>query len=208
MALVLHHSRAKGTDKVILLGIANHSGDGGAWPSIATLARYANVNERAAQKSVARLVASGEVARHLQAGGLGLLHDWQRPNRYDVLVACPATCDRTANHREKAVPKAPADLWKEGVSHRTPGVPEDTRGVSQKTPGGVSHRTPEPSMEPDTHTGRASVTGPREDLAICDICSLPGAQCLDRAAISGHNYKPRKRNPHLRIARLREEYSQ
>ena len=29
------------TDKLVLIGIANHDGDGGSWPSIATLAMYA-----------------------------------------------------------------------------------------------------------------------------------------------------------------------
>ena len=37
MSLVLHHSVAQPTHKLILLGIANHQGDGGAWPSIETL---------------------------------------------------------------------------------------------------------------------------------------------------------------------------
>ena len=56
IAVCLHHSRATGTDKVVLLGIANHDGDGGSWPAIATLAKYANVNERNTQKSIERLI--------------------------------------------------------------------------------------------------------------------------------------------------------
>lgn len=104
MAVVLHHSRAKGTDKLVLLGIANHAGDGGSWPYVETLARYANVSERAVQASLTKLVQLGELARHTQRGGTLDSHagrDHKRPNRYDVLLACPAWCDRTVNHRPR-----------------------------------------------------------------------------------------------------------
>lgn len=98
MALVLHHSRADGTRKLVLLGIANHDGDGGAWPAVDTLATYANTSDRAVQYALRELEANGELAVALQDGGSrGPAH--LRPNRYVVLVACPPTCDRTARHR-------------------------------------------------------------------------------------------------------------
>jgi hypothetical protein len=98
MAVVLHHSRATGTAKLVLLGIANHDGDGGAWPSVDTLAVYANASPRAVQYVLRELEANGELAVALQDGGSrGPVH--LRPNRYVVQVACPATCDRTARHR-------------------------------------------------------------------------------------------------------------
>lgn len=108
LAIVLHHSRAKGTDKLVLLGIANHSGDGGSWPAVATLARYANVAPRSVQRSLDGLVRLGELRRDLQAGGTlsSHRHTWERPNRYEVLVTCPADCDRTPQHRR--YPQAPA----------------------------------------------------------------------------------------------------
>jgi hypothetical protein len=103
MAVVLHHSRATGTDKLVLLGIANHQGDGGAWPSVATLAAYANVHERTVQRSVHKLQQLGELAVHLQRGGTLDSHrfDFQRPNRYEVLLSCPSWCDGTYSHRAR-----------------------------------------------------------------------------------------------------------
>ena len=61
MAIALHHSRSKGTAKVVLLGIANHDGDGGAYPTVATLAKYANVSRANVQKALTKLESLGEI---------------------------------------------------------------------------------------------------------------------------------------------------
>ncbi len=99
MAIALHHSKATGTAKLVLLGIANHDGDGGAWPTIDTLARYANCDRRSVQRALDRLEQLGEVRRIFQDGGDHNIADHRRPNRYQILVQCPATCDRTRHHR-------------------------------------------------------------------------------------------------------------
>jgi hypothetical protein len=99
MALALHHSNAKGTTKLVLLGIANHDGDGGAWPSVPTLALYANVDERSVQRAIDQLVGAGEVARDFQAGGLRDMADHDRPNLYRIRLSCPLNCDGTTAHR-------------------------------------------------------------------------------------------------------------
>ncbi len=99
MAIVLHHSPSSGTDKVILLGIANHDGDGGAWPSVATLAKYANVTERNVQAAIRRLESSGQLTRHIQQGGTVAMRNGQRPNQYILNIRCPENCDRTTAHR-------------------------------------------------------------------------------------------------------------
>lgn len=105
MAAVLNHSRAKGTAKLVLLGIANHAGDGGAWPTVATLARYANVTERAVQQAIGQLQRLGELLVERQAGGLAHMKNYERPNRYTVMVSCPPTCDGTSNHRLRSYPQ-------------------------------------------------------------------------------------------------------
>jgi hypothetical protein len=61
MNLVLNHSKASGRAKLVLLGIANHFGDNGAWPSIETLARYANASERSVKRDIQELVELGEL---------------------------------------------------------------------------------------------------------------------------------------------------
>jgi hypothetical protein len=50
----------------VLLGIANHLGDQGAWPSISTLARYANASERSVKRDIQELVELGELRVELQ----------------------------------------------------------------------------------------------------------------------------------------------
>lgn len=61
MNLVLNHSKATGRAKLVLLGIANHLGDQGAWPAISTLARYANASERSVKRDIQELVELGEL---------------------------------------------------------------------------------------------------------------------------------------------------
>lgn len=192
MALVLHHSKAKGTAKLVLLGIANHAGDGGAWPTVETLAKYANVTERNVQKAIGQLVDLGELVVHVQAGGTAALKDHQRPNRYDVVVTCPQHCDRTANHRLRDLPRAQAELWTKGVSDSTPGVGSDTRGASDVTPGGVSMATPKPSIEPTRNPVLTVVRNQQDARAVCGVCSLPMAECQRRERTSGHTFEPRQ----------------
>lgn len=131
LAVVLHHSHAKGTRKLVLIGVANHDGDGGAWPSVSTLARYAGTEERQVQKHLAALVSAGELAVDVQEGGPRDMPDHKRPNRYRVLVRCPSWCDRSPEHRDTRPTAQRLDVEHrtgEGVSSRTPGVVEDTGG--------------------------------------------------------------------------------
>ncbi|WEG10427.1 helix-turn-helix domain-containing protein [Microbacterium horticulturae] len=98
MVIALHHSRAKGATKLVLLGIANHDGDGGAWPSVATLQKYAGINRRNVQQAIKRLEQLGEIRRHMQDGGTASLPDHLRPNRYEFTLQCPDSCDRSSRH--------------------------------------------------------------------------------------------------------------
>jgi hypothetical protein len=139
IAVCLHHSKASGTDKVVLIGIANHDGDGGAWPTIATLAKYSNVSERNTQRAIDRLIEMGEIVKHVQKGGNMSTRPDKRPNRYEVMVRCPADCDGTPQHR----------IGVSSVSER--GVVGDTNGVSSVTERGGASDTltiHEPSLEP------------------------------------------------------------
>lgn len=205
MAVVLHHSRAKGTAKLVLLGIANHQGDGGAWPSVETLARYANVDGRAVQKCLTKLVSSGELRREVQAGGLADMDDHARPNRYEVLVKCPPWCDHTPQHRDtRKLSGRQGSLWKNPLSARTPGVHTDTPPLSTGTPAPLSARTPEPHPEPGANkvgaltTDRARVQPPA-NWRPCDECSQPQRECERRqtklAPEDQHQYRPRQLTP-------------
>lgn len=150
IALVLHHSKVSGIDKLVLVGVANHLGDGGAWPRVETLARYAGCSERTVQRSLQRLVEAGELAVHLQAGGTHRTPERYRPNRYDLLLSCPATCDRTAQHNPVQ------SVWKTGV---TPVTPLTGRGDTCDAPRGDTAVSPEPSgNHPPVPTVASTVT--------------------------------------------------
>ncbi len=204
LAVVLHHSQAKGTDKLVLLGIANHQGDGGSWPSVRTLSKYANVTARQVQKSLAKLQSMGEVRVHLQAGGGRDLDDTRRPNRYDVLVECPGHCDRTPAHRDtRPTSGDQGALWKNPLSSGTPPVLEDTPPLSSRTSPPLSSRTPEPSLEPTSnphHLGAQVqdarvVPYPDDDPRPCQVCGQSEDRCQrqQRAwpVADRHQYTPK-----------------
>jgi hypothetical protein len=99
LSMVLNHSKAMGSPKVVLLGIANHLGPDateGAWPSQKRLADYANLSERGVQKCVDKLVKSGELRVEV-AGGHS--RNQYKPNRYWITIECPSDCDRSMSHR-------------------------------------------------------------------------------------------------------------
>jgi hypothetical protein len=116
ISAVLHHSKSSATTKLVLLGIANHQGDAGAWPAISTLAKYANCTPRRVQQCIRELILLGEL-QVVTAGGLG------GTNLYWVLVACPEECDRTFNHSDRGVKKQVLGGEKTG-----------TRGVKPSSP--------------------------------------------------------------------------
>lgn len=83
MTQVLRYSRATGRAKLILLGIANHQGDHGAWPSIKTLAGYANASERSVQRDIAYLIDLGELRVEVNASPY---QNRYKTNRYWVIL--------------------------------------------------------------------------------------------------------------------------
>lgn len=126
LARVLNGCTEKGTLKLVLIGIANHAGDGGSWPSINTLARYASVTPRNAQKAVHALAEAGWITIHEQKGGTTRTPNYARPNLYEI------------RWERFVAPDTPPP------SGATPGPPV---GGDTPPPTGA---TPEPSLEPAT----------------------------------------------------------
>lgn len=83
MVDVLYKSKASPRAKLVLLGIANHQGDMGSYPSIATLARYANCSERSVKRDVQELVGLGELSMQKNASPMGSRY---KTNLYWVTV--------------------------------------------------------------------------------------------------------------------------
>jgi hypothetical protein len=108
LALNLVDDRLTPTDKLLLVGIANHDGDGGAWPSVATLARYCGISVRGVQKRLSYVEGLGYISRELGAGGSPKTPVHERPSLY---------------HLHLRTPPVPQDT--------PPPVPQDTRTVPE-----------------------------------------------------------------------------
>ena len=63
---VWEHSRSTGRARLVLLAIADHQGQIGAWPSIATIAKMVNSSERSVQRDIQELVQLGELTVEVQ----------------------------------------------------------------------------------------------------------------------------------------------
>lgn len=83
MGWVWHSSRSKGTDRLVLLAIADCAADdgGNAFPSMATLVTKTGLSERTVQGATTRLVQLGELKVRHKAGS---------SNRYRVIMDAPA----------------------------------------------------------------------------------------------------------------------
>lgn len=150
-ALNVTDDRLTAVDRLVLIGIANHDGDGGAWPSVATLARYAGVAERSIGRSLARLEQIGYVTRHVQQGGTAKMRAGQRPNLYELhrTPDPPVTPDRTV----------------------TP-PPTEVSGVPP------TDGSPEPSIEPSTQPSIATGTSDFEHISEVELLCLEMADAI------------------------------
>ena len=114
------------TQKLILVGIANHDGDGGAWPSINTLARYAGITTRSVQRALAELEAKGLIVRHLNQGGTSRTKDHGRPNLYELRVSPPdahVTPPPDAHVTPPVTPTSPEPSLNTSIEPSTPHSP-------------------------------------------------------------------------------------
>jgi len=70
------------TTKLVLIGLANHDGDGGCWPSLATLARYAGCTTRTVRRCLRELEQAGLISTVANRGGTHRTPNDRRPNLY------------------------------------------------------------------------------------------------------------------------------
>jgi hypothetical protein len=111
LAIVLNHSRAKGTARIVLMGLANHASitNNRCWPSITRLQRYTGGMDRTSiMRALDKLEELGEIERMRHGGpapeyrpNVPIRH---RPNLYEILLRCPETCDASPQHRDRRRP--------------------------------------------------------------------------------------------------------
>ena len=117
------------TAKLVLIGIANHDGDGGAWPSVNTLARYASVTPRSVQRALSDLEAAGLITRHVNQGGTSRTPDHSRPNLYELHVS-PGDASVTPPPDADVTPPPDASV----TPPVTPVSPEPSLNLSTEPP--------------------------------------------------------------------------
>lgn len=148
------------TEKLVLIGIANHDGDGGAWPSIATLARYANCAPRSARRCVRRLEQLGLVETTKNAGGTKDTADDRRPNLYRLRIQ-----QVVDNPVDGGTGESPRDAT---------GGPGSPPGGDQGVQNGGTGESPEPSNEPSMNRA----LHPSDDVS--GLEDLPDGKLKDR----------------------------
>ncbi|QBE48763.1 hypothetical protein [Leucobacter triazinivorans] len=216
LALALHHSRAKGSAKLVLIGIANHDGDGGSYPATLTLAKYAGFEgwdaepeddtpeakkaarkrrenaKKAAREAVRKLEALGEV-EVITNGGVQGKPEHERTNLYRILLACPPECDRSAQHRLIPVDNSTEDP--RGHSPAPGPQPRTPRGHSPAEPS-LNH----PPMGNSGTTARESHANDRESVSTDEASGYadwhPGqkiAEAARQAADAEQRHQPVKR---------------
>jgi hypothetical protein len=90
---VLEHSYATGTDRLVLVVLAEHA-DKETWtcfPSVAIIAKEANVKERAAQGALHALQEAGEIDVEIHGAPYPKTRQQYRPNLYRVTVDASAS---------------------------------------------------------------------------------------------------------------------
>ncbi len=108
MNAVWQHSKATGRARLVLLAIADHQGEIGAWPSRATLAKMVNSSERSVQRDIQELISLGELRVEIQNAPSRTQY---KSNLYWVTL--PGVTD-----------------WDAGVTDETSGVTDSASGVT------------------------------------------------------------------------------
>jgi hypothetical protein len=84
MNAVWNNSKSKGRARCVLLAIADHQGEMGAWPSLDRLAKRVNGSKRSVQRDIQDLIALGELKVDTRSAPMGGQY---RANRYWVTLA-------------------------------------------------------------------------------------------------------------------------
>jgi hypothetical protein len=119
MNAVWRESKSKGRARLVLLSIADHQGELGAWPSIETLANMVNSSPRSVQRDIQDLIELGELIVEFRSAPT---YGPYKANRY--FVNLPGVTDGVSEVTKTA-------------SEVTDSESEVTESASEVTAGGV-----------------------------------------------------------------------
>lgn len=154
MGEALRTTGVTSTEKLVLIGLADHANhDGtGAWPSVATLAEYADVTERTVQRCLRSLEDKGLIQKGDQRHVQHVRAD-KRPTVYDV------TLDR-------------GDVY---VAPQLDGVTPVSERGDTSVADGVTPVSPKPSLEPSMNLG-PSDDGPTHQEVVDRLAQVCGIE--------------------------------
>ena len=165
---VLDHSPTRGSDRLVLVSIANHAGqepsDDGtweAWPGVDLIRREAGLDRsRTVQDALARLVAAGALERVVNGAPDERIRKDQRPNLYRIVMDHGVTCGVTRC------------TWCGVTRGAERGDASRPNGVTRDDTTGCRNASPEPSLEPSEEpsvkpTAVAASAAPLEVEALC-----------------------------------------
>jgi hypothetical protein len=112
MNAVWRESKSVGRARLVLLAIADHQGELGAWPSLATIGRMVNASERSVQRDIEYLVQIGELEVHYQQAPT---RNHYKSNLYFVRLAGVTDTGRGATNTGSGVTNAEGGVTPVGV---------------------------------------------------------------------------------------------
>jgi hypothetical protein len=154
MNWVWAHSPTSGNERLVLLALADACSrdDGtGCWPSIATIARKANISERSVRRIIARLEEAGLLGVTRTSGGTA-----RATNTYAIIMTPPGAKTAVSAPGPRQ-PDPGQDVTPDGSSGVTRQAPTPDTGVRPPlTPGSADPPENHQEPPPGGHADRAS----------------------------------------------------
>ena len=162
---VWRYSKAKGTDRLVLIALADQANDQReCWPSVSSIGKKCLLTPRNVQKRIRSLEELGEVIV-IYGAGTSSSKGGVRSNRYRIIVYMadpdPVGADTIST---------PQTLSDATPSESDDPVASDTQTLSDATPRTPSPATPEPKGEPSLNP--QSLATDDLTVAVAKVCGL------------------------------------
>jgi len=185
------------SQKLVLIGLANHDGDGGCWPGVVTLCDYTDLKERQVQYILGQLADLGLIEIVHNAGGHPGMRLDKRPNLY-VLHLDRTAVELSTDSERGAVECTPRN---------------DSRGAVEAPRGAVANRenaargavatAPEPSFN---HPSETRARDDAVDNSTAAAAPRDTADTLDRLDAQRAGYAEAVEAPWIAAGLTREAW--
>ena len=165
LAWVFGNQNVTGTDRLVLLALANHAGDRDGvwecWPSVSLIASEAAVHQRTAQDALTRLVASGVLERVTNGAPDPRIPAGRRPSLYRIVKSLVSD-DNTRGVNDGNTRGVNDDADRGAVGTHPTGEGSLQGGVSSYRTQTVIEPSIQPSGEPSSSSSTPSPAPSRE----------------------------------------------